>query len=700
MMKLIQNIDVYAPQHLGKKDVLTINDKIVKIKDAGSISADGFLSEAEMINGEGLLLTPGFIDSHVHVLGGGGEGGFANRTPEATMEGLTKFGVTTVVGCLGTDGIGRDMCALVAKTKGLNEQGMSAYCYTGSYQIPVHTLTDSIVKDIMMIQEIIGTGEIAISDHRSSQPTFEEFARVVADTRLGGVLSGKAGIVNVHLGDSPRCLDLIERVVDETEIPASQILPTHINRNEMLFGKSIEYALKGGAVDFTGNEDIDYWETICDEVRVCNGIKRMLDAGVNPDRMTISSDGQGSLPMYSSDGEFLGMGVGQSSCLLKEVKECVFKADIPLEIALSTITSNPAEILRLKGKGKIEEIRQLAAQLDADGIVCDDELTPAQMKNLEQELGFNVLDRTMVILDIFASRARSSEGKIQIELAQLRYRANRLTGMGQSMSRLGGGIGTRGPGESKLETDRRLIHQRIGQLKSELEQVKRTREVTRKRRNDTHIPVAAIVGYTNAGKSSLLNKLTGSEVLAEDKLFATLDPTTRVLELSGRQQILVTDTVGFIRKLPHHLIEAFKSTLEEAKYADYILHVVDASNPQHEKQMLIVYETLANLDVKDKTVITLFNKQDARMDSEPLHDFKADHTLQISAKNGTGLEELKNLLSELLRENKILVERTVPYANAGVIQLVRKSGELLEEEYREDGIYIRAYVPMEIYAKL
>ena len=214
------------------------------------------------------------------------------------------------------------------------------------------------------------------------------------------------------------------------------------------------------------------------------------------------------------------------------------------------------------------------------------------------------------------------------------------------------------------------------------------------------MPVAAIVGYTNAGKSTLINTLTNAGVLEEDKLFATLDPTTRVLELSGRQQILVTDTVGFIRKLPHHLIEAFKSTLEEAKYADYILHVVDASNPQHEKQMLIVYETLANLDVKDKTVITLFNKQDARMDSEPLHDFKADHTLPISAKNGTGLEELKNLLSELLRENKVLVERTVPYANAGVIQLVRKSGELLEEEYREDGIYIRAYVPMEIYAKL
>ena len=355
MMKFIQNIDVYAPQHLGKKDVLTIHDKIVKISDADTMQLTGIFPEAEIIDGTDRILTPGFIDCHVHVLGGGGEGGFANRTPEATMEGLTKFGVTTVVGCLGTDGIGRDMCALVAKTKGLNEQGMTAYCYTGSYQIPVRTLTDSITKDIMMIQEIIGTGEIAISDHRSSQPTFEEFARVAADTRLGGVLSGKAGIINVHLGDSPRCMDLIEQVIEETEIPASQFLPTHINRNEMLFCKAVEYALKGGAVDFTGNEDIDYWETICDEVRVCNGMKRMLDAGVNPNRITISSDGQGSLPIYNKQGEFLGMGVGQSSCLLKEVKECVERTEIPLEIALSTITSNPAEILNLKGKGKIEE---------------------------------------------------------------------------------------------------------------------------------------------------------------------------------------------------------------------------------------------------------------------------------------------------------------------------------------------------------
>lgn len=352
------------------------------------------------------------------------------------------------------------------------------------------------------------------------------------------------------------------------------------------------------------------------------------------------------------------------------------------------------------GKGKIEEIALLMEELGATGIVCDDELSPAQLNNLEKELDCKVMDRTLIILDIFAARANTSEGNIQVELAQLRYRAARLVGLRNSLSRLGGGIGTRGPGEKKLEMDRRLIHARISQLKAELAQVQKHRELIRSKRKKDQMVVAAIVGYTNAGKSTLLNTLTDAGVLEEDKLFATLDPTTRLLELPGGQNILLTDTVGFIRKLPHHLIEAFKSTLEEAKYADYILHVVDASNPQHEKQMLIVYETLANLDVKDKMVITLFNKQDARMDSEPLHDFKADHTLPISAKNGTGLEELKNLLSELLRENKILVERTVPYANAGVIQLVRKSGELLEEEYREDGIYIRAYVPMEIYAKL
>ena len=352
------------------------------------------------------------------------------------------------------------------------------------------------------------------------------------------------------------------------------------------------------------------------------------------------------------------------------------------------------------GSGKVTELAELVRELGATGIVCDDELTPAQLKNLEDMLDTKVMDRTLVILDIFAARASTSEGKIQVELAQLKYRLGRLTGLGRSMSRLGGGIGTRGPGEKKLEMDRRLIKDRIAQLNRELKEVRMHRDVTRAQREKNAKPVAAIVGYTNAGKSTLLNTLTDAGVLEEDKLFATLDPTTRVLELKGHQEILLTDTVGFIRKLPHHLIEAFKSTLEEAKYADYILHVVDASNPQMDKQMQIVYETLYNLDVKNKTVITLFNKQDARTDREPLHDFKADHTLGISAKCGTGLEELKDLLCEILRENKVLVERVIPYDKAGIIQQIRKSGELLEEEYQAEGIYVKAYVPMEVYGRL
>lgn len=352
------------------------------------------------------------------------------------------------------------------------------------------------------------------------------------------------------------------------------------------------------------------------------------------------------------------------------------------------------------GTGKVAELAAMVRELQATGIVCDDELSPAQLKNLEAALDTKVMDRTLIILDIFAARATTSEGKIQVELAQLKYRLSRLAGLGRSMSRLGGGIGTRGPGEKKLEMDRRLIKNRIAQLNRELKEVRQHREITRARRVREQIPVAAIVGYTNAGKSTLLNRLTDAGVLEEDKLFATLDPTTRALALSGRQEILLTDTVGFIRKLPHHLIEAFRSTLEEAKYADYILHVVDASNPQCEQQMHIVYDTLYQLDIKDKTIITLFNKQDAVTDPEPLRDFKADYTLAISAREGTGLEELKELLARLLRENKVLVERTVAYADAGILQQIRSKGELLQEEYRPEGIYIRAYVPMELYGKL
>lgn len=352
------------------------------------------------------------------------------------------------------------------------------------------------------------------------------------------------------------------------------------------------------------------------------------------------------------------------------------------------------------GTGKVAEIAELLEHTGATGIVCDDELSPAQLKNLETMLNTKVMDRTLIILDIFAARATTSEGKIQVELAQLKYRLSRLTGLGRSMSRLGGGIGTRGPGEKKLEIDRRLINDRIAQLNGELKEVVKHREIARAKRERNAVPVVAIVGYTNAGKSTLLNHLTDAEVLEEDKLFATLDPTTRMLELEGHQQVLLTDTVGFIRKLPHHLIEAFKSTLEEAKYADYIIHVVDASNPQRDKQMYIVYETLDHLGVKNKKILTLFNKIDIRTDDDQLQDFRADHVLQISATENAGLDAVKDVLQEMLREDKIYIERVIPYAQAGVLQLVRNKGELVSEEYVPEGISIRAYVPMEVYGKL
>ena len=352
------------------------------------------------------------------------------------------------------------------------------------------------------------------------------------------------------------------------------------------------------------------------------------------------------------------------------------------------------------GTGKVAEIAELLEHTGATGIVCDDELSPAQLKNLETMLNTKVMDRTLIILDIFAARATTSEGKIQVELAQLKYRLSRLTGLGRSMSRLGGGIGTRGPGEKKLEIDRRLINDRIAQLNRELKEVVKHREIARAKRERNAVPVVAIVGYTNSGKSTLLNHLPDAEVLEDDKLFATLDPTTRMLELEGHQQVLLTDTVGFIRKLPHHLIEAFKSTLEEAKYADYIIHVVDASNPQRDKQMYIVYETLDHLGVKNKKILTLFNKIDIRTDDDPLQDFRADHVLQISATENAGLDAVKDVLQEMLREDKIYIERVIPYAQAGVLQLVRNKGELVSEEYVPEGISIRAYVPMEVYGKL
>ena len=352
------------------------------------------------------------------------------------------------------------------------------------------------------------------------------------------------------------------------------------------------------------------------------------------------------------------------------------------------------------GKGKIEELRLLVEELGATGVICDDELSPAQIGNLTDELQVKVMDRTLLILDIFAARANTNEGKIQVELAQLKYQSSRLVGLRNSLSRLGGGIGTRGPGETKLEMDRRLIHERISQLKRELETVVTHRELTRTQRSRNGIPVVAIVGYTNAGKSTLLNTLTNAGVLEEDKLFATLDPTTRNLELESGQQILLTDTVGFINKLPHQLIQAFKSTLEEAVYADIILHVVDSSNPQMDTQMHVVYETLEQLGVQDKPIITAFNKQDLCPTDCILRDFKADRTLQISAKHGNGLEDLKNIIEEILRDSKIYLEKVYGYDEAGKIAIIRKYGQLLSEEYTGEGISVKAYVPVEIYEKV
>ena len=362
------------------------------------------------------------------------------------------------------------------------------------------------------------------------------------------------------------------------------------------------------------------------------------------------------------------------------------------------------------GKGKIDEVKELVWETGATGLICDDELSPAQLRNLEEALELKVMDRTMVILDIFASRAHTREGKIQVELAQLRYRAARLVGMRASLSRLGGGIGTRGPGEKKLEVDRRLIHQRIGQLKGELEDVKRHREVTRQQREKNHVVTAAIVGYTNAGKSTLLNRLTGAGILAEDKLFATLDPTTRSYILPDGQQILLTDTVGFIRKLPHHLIEAFRSTLEEARYSDVILQVVDCANPQMDLQMHVVRETLRELQIVDKTVVTVFNKIDrlreiAEEQGLPEsamvpRDFDADYQVKISAKTGEGLEELGQILEQIIRSSRVFLKKTYPYAQAGRIQAIRKYGQLLKEEYLEEGIAVEAYVPAELFGEL
>ncbi len=352
------------------------------------------------------------------------------------------------------------------------------------------------------------------------------------------------------------------------------------------------------------------------------------------------------------------------------------------------------------GSGKAREIKEMLYEYGAIGVIADDELSPAQLRNLNDILDCKVLDRTMLILDIFAGHARTGEGKIQVELAQLKYRASHLSGLGKAMSRLGGGIGTRGPGESKLESDRRAIGRRISSLNRDIKSMVAVRETTRKRRDASAIPTVAIVGYTNAGKSTLLNHLTHSEVLAEDKLFATLDPTTRGYRFADGQEILFTDTVGFINKLPHNLIDAFKSTLEEAKYADIILHVLDASDPEADMHATVVYDTLTELGIKEKPIVTAMNKTDLEGADPSLKDLHADKTAYISARTGEGIDRLLEALKEVIRENRRLVEVTIPYSKGAMLADIRRYGQVMSEEFLEDGTRVKAYVPAYLYNKV
>ncbi len=389
----------------------------------------------------------------------------------------------------------------------------------------------------------------------------------------------------------------------------------------------------------------------------------------------------------------------EAAASLKELKDLVKTAGAQV---VGTLIQNREQVHpgTYIGSGKIEELDQMLYMLEADGIVCDDELSPAQLANLQDELDCKVMDRTLVILDIFASRALTSGGKIQVELAQLRNRKRRHIGLRRSLSRQGGGIGTRGPGEKKLEMDRRVIAERISILKKQLKEVREHRELIRSSRRKNNVFTAAIVGYTNAGKSTLLNSLTGAGVYAEDALFETLDQTTRLMQLPHGAQILLTDTVGFIKKLPHHLIEAFRSTLEEAVYADLIIHVVDSSNPGMEQHMETVYETLDMLGAADKEVITLFNKIDKRSDKVRLEDKRAKETLSIAAKFSQGNEAIANLLEEIYVGGKLHIKRTYPFNQAGKIAVIRQNGILISEEYLAEGIAVEAYVPMDIYGDI
>lgn len=363
MITVIKNINVYAPENMGKKDVVIVNDKIEGIYD--NVNIPNNFVEIETIDGEGKLIFPGFLDCHVHIIGGGGEGGFKTRTPEISIISLVEAGITTVVGCIGTDGVCRSMRALIAKAKGLEEEGITSYCYTGSYEIPVKTITESIKGDFMMVDKVIGVGEVALSDHRSSQATYEDFVNTVAQARVGGILSGKAGIVNVHLGDGARRLEYLFKVIEETEIPPTQLLPTHINRSDKLFEVGIDYAKKGGFIDLTTSSDPRFLEP--GELRAGEGLALLLKKGVDIKHITFSSDGNGSMPVFDDSGKLIGLGICSVKTLYGEVKESIIEHKVPIEEAIKVITSNVAEVLKLNNKGRIESGR------DADFVIVNEE---------------------------------------------------------------------------------------------------------------------------------------------------------------------------------------------------------------------------------------------------------------------------------------------------------------------------------------